>query len=163
MLWQHDQREPIGVWRDIFEDDRGLFVRGQLILDGDPVAQRAYGKLKHGALGGLSIGYTIPKGGAAPDPYKAGVLRLKKIDLREISLVTMPMNTEAKVTAVKTVTDGQILPSLPDFENFLREAGFSKSQATAIAGKGLKSLLRSESGSENTTDFLSALAAQIRG
>ena len=105
MLWQHDQREPIGVWRDIFEDDRGLFVRGQLILDGDPVAQRAYGKLKHGALGGLSIGYTIPKGGAAPDPYKAGVLRLKKIELREISLVTMPMNTEAKVTAVKTVTD----------------------------------------------------------
>jgi len=163
MLWQHDQREPIGVWRDIFEDDRGLFVRGQLILDGDPVAQRAYGKLKHGALGGLSIGYTIPKGGAAPDPYKAGVLRLKKIDLREISLVTMPMNTEAKVTAVKTVTDGQILPSLPDFENFLREAGFSKSQATAIAGKGLKSLLRSESGSESNTDFLSALAAQIRG
>ena len=53
------------------------------------------------------------------------MLRLKKIDLREISLVTMPMNTEAKVTAVKTVTDGQILPSLPDFENFLREAGFS--------------------------------------
>ena len=75
----------------------------------------------------------------------------------------MPMNTEAKVTAVKTVTDGQILPSLPDFENFLREAGFSKSQATAIAGKGLKSLLRRESGSETSTDFLSALAAQIRG
>jgi len=48
MLWQHDQREPIGVWRDIFEDDRGLFVRGQLIMDGDPVAQRAYGTtLKH--------------------------------------------------------------------------------------------------------------------
>ena len=75
----------------------------------------------------------------------------------------MPMNTEAKVTAVKTVTDGHVLPSLPDFENFLREAGFSKSQATAIAGKGLKSLLRSESGSETTTDFLSALAAHIRG
>ena len=47
--------------------------------------------------------------------------------------------------------------------DFLREAGFSKSQATAIAGKGLKSLLRSESGSETSTDFLSALAAQIRG
>jgi hypothetical protein len=114
-------------------------------------------------LGGLSIGYTIPKGGAAPDPYKAGVLRLKKIDLREISLVTMPMNIEAKVTAVKTVTDGSVLPSLPEFESFLREAGLSKSQAAAIAGQGLKSLHRSESGSESPTDFLSALAAQIRG
>jgi hypothetical protein len=56
-----------------------------------------------------------------------------------------------------------VLPSLPEFESFLREAGFSKSQAAAIAGKGLKSLHRSESGSESPTDFLSALAAQIRG
>ena len=50
---------------------------------------------------------------------------------------------------------------LLEFEHFLREAGFSKSQATAIAGKGLVPLFRSESGS-NSSDFLSALMAQIR-
>ena len=74
-----------------------------------------------------------------------------------------PRHGYAVAEWVKTVTDGQTMPSLSDFENFLREAGFSKSQATAIAGKGLKSLLRSESGSESNTDFLSARAAQIRG
>ena len=73
----------------------------------------------------------------------------------------MPMNIEAKVTAVETVTDGSVLPSLPEFESFLREAGFSKSQATAIAGKGLAPLFRSESGS-TPSDFLSALQAQLR-
>ena len=88
---------------------------------------------------------------------------LVEVALHEVSLVTIPMNEKALITSVKSIIEAGQLPSLSQFEDFLREAGFSKSQATAIAGKGLKSLLRSESGSETTTDFLSALAAQIRG
>jgi len=140
MLWQHDQREPIGVWKDISEDAKGLFVRGTLILDGDQTAQRAYGKLKAGALGGMSIGYRIPPGGAEHDE-KRRATRLKKIDLREISLVTMPMNIEARVTTVKSILDAGKLPSLSEFEDFLRDAGgFSRNQAKAIASHGLKHL-----------------------
>src|SRR5690606_4876994 len=30
MLFQHDPAEPIGVWTEIREDERGLFVRGRL-------------------------------------------------------------------------------------------------------------------------------------
>lgn len=163
MLWQHDRREPIGVWKDMAEDSKGLFVRGKLLVEADPLAKRAHALLKEKALGGMSIGYFVPPGGAAEDERRRGVRRLKKLDLREISLVTMPMNTAAKVTAVKElVADGQ-LPSLPEFEDFLREAGFSKSQAAAIAGKGLSHLLRGEPGSPPTADFLSALYAQLRG
>ena len=29
MLFQHDPKEPIGVWTEIREDARGLFVRGR--------------------------------------------------------------------------------------------------------------------------------------
>lgn len=101
MLWQHQQDQPIGKWLDMAEDTKGLWVKGQIILDADPVAQRAYAKLKAGALGGLSIGYVVPTGGATPDDKRRGVTRLTKVDLREISLVTMPMNPEAKVTGVK--------------------------------------------------------------
>jgi HK97 family phage major capsid protein len=64
------------------------------------------------------------------------------------------------ITSVKSLVEDGRLPTLPEFENFLREAGFSKSQATAIAGKGLAPLFRSESGS-TPSDFLSALKAQI--
>ncbi len=30
MLSQHDARAPVGVWDQIVEDDRGLFVRGRI-------------------------------------------------------------------------------------------------------------------------------------
>jgi len=98
-----------------------------------------------------------------PDTDAEPLTRLQRMAIDDLAPDFPPIRTPWVIDWLKTVTDGQILPSLPDFENFLREAGFSKSQATAIAGKGLKSLLRSESGSETSTDFLSALAAQIRG
>lgn len=135
MLWQHDQGEPIGVWKDIAEDAKGLYVKGQLLIDDDPLAKRAYAHLKSKSIGGMSIGYGIPAGGAEPDPKRRGVTRLSKIDLREISLVTMPMNIQARVTGVKAILDGGNLPTVREFEEHLRDAGFSKSLAAAIAGK----------------------------
>jgi hypothetical protein len=134
MLWQHDRHEPIGIWLDISEDKKGLKVRGQLLIE-DPLAKRAHVLLKNGALGGMSIGYRIPVGGAVADPKQFGVSRLLKIDLREISLVTMPMDLSAKVTTVKAILDGGALPTVREFEEFLRDAGFSKALATAIASK----------------------------
>jgi HK97 family phage prohead protease len=135
MLWQHDQREPIGAWKDIAEDVKGLYVKGQLLIEDDPLAKRAYAHLKNKSIGGMSIGYSIPAGGAAPDDKRRGVTRLSKIDLREISLVTMPMNIQARVTGVKAILDGGNLPTVREFEEHLRDAGFSKSLAAAIAGK----------------------------
>ncbi|CAN0606288.1 unnamed protein product, partial [Ectocarpus sp. 12 AP-2014] len=31
MLWQHDPNQPIGVWDDVREDSRGLFVKGRIL------------------------------------------------------------------------------------------------------------------------------------
>lgn len=136
MLWQHDQREPIGVWRDIAEDAKGLYVKGRLLVDFDPLAKRAHGLLKAKALGGMSIGYRYLPGHAEQDDKRPGVTKLKKIDLREVSLVTMPMNIQARVTSVKTLLDAGKLPTVREFEEFLRDAGgFSKSLAAAIAAK----------------------------
>ena len=53
----------------------------------------------------------------------------------------MPANEESLITSVKSKLEEGELPTLPEFEKFLRESGFSKSQATAIAGKGLRHLL----------------------
>lgn len=171
MLWQHDQREPIGVWDDIAEDAKGLFVRGRLILEGDPVAQRAYGKLKAKALGGLSIGYRIPAGGMEEDKARRGVMRLKKIDLREISLVTMPMLPAAKVTRIKAVESlrdsferGET-PTLKSIEEYLRDGGFPDTLATAFVSLGKAAFRRSDSGDETAKmdAFLSALRAKVGG
>ena len=160
MLWQHDQREPIGIWKDIAEDTKGLYVKGQLLIDDDPLARRAHALLKAKALGGMSIGYRVPAGGMAEDEKRRGVYRLKKIDLREISLVTMPMNIQARVTTVKSILEGGSLPTVREFEEFLRDAGgFSKSLAAAIAGKAAPHLRgEPEAEANDAIAFLTALA-----
>jgi HK97 family phage prohead protease len=157
MLWQHDRHEPIGIWLDIAEDKKGLKVKGQLLIE-DALAKRAHVLLKNGALGGMSIGYRIPVGGAVADPKKFGVTQLLKIDLREISLVTMPMDLSAKVTTVKAILDGGALPTVREFEEFLRDAGFSKALATAIASKATPHLRgEPEAKADDAAKFLQRL------
>lgn len=101
MLWQHDPSHPIGVWEDIAEDAKGLYVKGRILKDASRQAAEAYGLLKHGALDELSIGYRTVQ--TAPDDDRAGVLRLIKLDLREVSLVTFgALGRAARVTDVKS-------------------------------------------------------------
>jgi len=99
LLWQHQQDEPIGVFDRMFEDGRGLYVEGRLLLNVRR-AKEAHALLKARALSGLSIGYS-------PVRYtidtKSGIRRLAEIDLWEISLVTFPANAAANVTVVKAV------------------------------------------------------------
>lgn len=144
ILWQHKWAEPIGTYSKVVEDSKGLYVEGQLLVADVQRAKEAHALLKAGAVSGLSIGYRIAEGGMKVE--KNGVARLSKLHLEETSLVTFPMNDEARVEAVKAqqleriIKSGR-LPSLPEFEDFLCEAGFSKSQAKAIAGGGLSKLL----------------------
>jgi len=154
MLMYHDQTRPAGVWTDFAESREGLIVKGQLSLSSQ-IGQEAHGLVRDGAIGGLSIGYRTIR-----EAVVGKTRQLLELALYEVSLVTIPMNERAVITSVKALVENGRLPTLPEFESFLREAGFSKSQATAIAGKGLAQLFRSESGS-TPSDFLSALKAQI--
>jgi HK97 family phage prohead protease len=145
ILWQHDTCTPIGSWLTLAEDDKGLLGDGDLWLDDAPNAKIAYRGMKAKAITGLSIGYyTI----SSDYNEKTGVRTLNELDLVEISIVTNPANSDARIEAVKSVIAHGGIPSLPEFERFLREAGFSKSQAAVIANRGLKHLHQSESGSE---------------
>ncbi|WP_052045826.1 HK97 family phage prohead protease [Candidatus Paracaedibacter symbiosus] len=115
LLWQHDQTRPIGVWHEIYEDDHGLFVKGQLLLDLQQ-AREAYALLKAGIIDGMSIGFRplkTRKYGKNQDRY------IEEIDLQEISLVTFAANDQAKVTAVKTFEGGRMI-LLPNNQRTLR-------------------------------------------
>lgn len=97
MLWQHDSWQPVGIWTDIEEDEKGLRLTGELILD-VPQASAAHALVKAGAVRGLSIGYRTRK----EDIDRAtGVRHLKQVDLWEVSLVTFPMLPEAQISGVK--------------------------------------------------------------
>lgn len=98
MLWQHDPREPIGLWMFMEEDRKGLYVEGQLLLDIQK-AREAYALMRAGAVDGLSIGYKVIQ---SQRDAKSCIRYLKQVELLEISVVTFAANRQAKITKVKT-------------------------------------------------------------
>jgi HK97 family phage prohead protease len=141
VLWQHRSGEPVGPYLEMREDEKGLFVRGQLLIEDVQRAREARALMKAKAVNGLSIGFMTRE-----DSFDrvTGIRTLKKLDLWEVSIVTFPANHMAQINSVKSSID--TLESLADAERFLRDAGgLSKAQATAFIGR-VKSLSgRSES------------------
>lgn len=97
MLFQHDPAEPIGTWLDLTEDATGLKVSGQLTLD-VARAREVLALMRAGAIDGLSIGFRTVEGRTDP---RSRIRRLARIDLWEISIVTFPMQPEARIASVK--------------------------------------------------------------
>jgi HK97 family phage prohead protease len=100
MLFQHDPGAPIGVWEEVKEDARGLFVRGRLTT-GVLKAREVLALMRAGAIDGLSIGFRTVRGRT---DAKTGVRRLLEVDLWEISVVTFPLLPAARVESVKGTT-----------------------------------------------------------
>ena len=94
MLWQHDPAQPIGVWDEVREDARGLFVKGRILAD-VAKGREAAALIAAGAIDGLSIGYRTVK--ATKDDK--GRRLLTELELWEVSLVTFPMLPSARVGA----------------------------------------------------------------
>lgn len=119
LRWNH-YGPVIGKFTDMYEDEKGLFVEGEL-TKGHSTAEDAAALLRHGAISGMSIGYVVK------DYEMDGVVRkLKDIELFEISLVESPADNNAHVTSIKSAE------SLKEIEAILRSKGFSQKEATEI-------------------------------
>ncbi len=117
MRWNHFG-DIIGKWTDIHEDEKGLYVVGEL-TKGHTVAENVYASLKHGAIDGMSIGYFSVK----DSPNDHGGSDLHEVKLVEISVVEEPADINATISQVKNFT------TLKEYERALREVGFSQSEA----------------------------------
>ena len=105
VLWQHDAYDPIGVTETISEDGKGLHVKARLITTVQR-AKDAHALAEAGALGGLSIGFSVPKLASDGEPAitrddQSGAQVFREVRLWEYSLVTFPANEEATITTVK--------------------------------------------------------------
>lgn len=130
MLWQHDPYTPIGVWDVVRPDEKGLYVEGRLLEDVQQ-AKEAAALIRAGAVSGLSIGYRTVRAERIDD-----VRHLMEIEMWEVSVVTFPMNTDARIDAVKAAE-----MSDRDIERKLtRDAGFSRSAAQALMRGGCTEL-----------------------
>ena len=153
MLWQHDISDPIGVWDEVVEDEKGLYVKGRILKDVKRGAD-AIALYKAGAMDSLSIGYRT----ISAEPEGNGrVRRLNEVELWEISAVTIPMLDQATASVKSIDTERQ-------FERFLRDAGYSRKEAAAITLHGFKGLdgLRDAGSSEVDQTSAKAFMEQIR-
>ena len=95
-LFAHDPAQIVGKPLELREDDRGLF--GRFALSRTRLGHDIHQLLVDGCLDAFSIGFL-----AREHDYdeKAKVRNLRKIELLECSLVALPMNPRATVSAVK--------------------------------------------------------------
>jgi HK97 family phage prohead protease len=142
-LWAHDTHEVIGLPIELKSDDKGLFGRFK-------ISQTARGRdvhtlLKDGAVDSFSIGY-IPTDVEFDD---AGSRLLKSVDLLECSVVAMPMNERATVTAVKSddlddetkgVWSGSYVNNLPDSAFAVILPGGTKDKSGKTVPRSLRKL-----------------------
>lgn len=128
MLWQHRSSEPVGVYTAMDEDSIGLPVEGQLALTTMRGAE-AHALMKMGAITGLSIGYQTRK---ESFDKVTGINTLSQVDLWEVSLVTFPANDAARVQTVKSIEE---IEDLKSAEQFLRDSGMSRREATAFISR----------------------------
>ncbi|MEE9311228.1 MAG: HK97 family phage prohead protease [Planctomycetota bacterium] len=139
MFWMHDIREPVGAWTKITDNAKGLKVEGQLALGTQRADEaRVLMAMQPPAVSGLSIGFLSED---SDIDKRTGVRTIKKAQLFEISIVSMPMNDRAQISAVKALIEDGETPSRTDFEAILRDAGLSHTKAKLVMSLGYKGLL----------------------
>ena len=155
MLLNHDVRSvPIGKWTDMREDNSGLRVKGEL-TKGNPQSEQVYASMKHGAMGGLSIGYKAVEF----EKNEHGGLNLLKIDLFEGSVVSIPAEDAARIDVVKY--GDQVIQTITDIKSLelvLKKHGLTRDQARRVANHGFSALNKPN----NQTALAKAMIARAK-
>ncbi|MDP4024452.1 HK97 family phage prohead protease [Methylobacterium sp. NEAU 140] len=164
LFWQHDADQPIGKWVGAREDGHGLLMQGKLNMDVQR-GREAHALLKAGDIDGLSIGYRIREYSVDTD---SGVWTLEKLDLVEVSIVSVGANENAVVQSVKAAKAAHDLTEKlragdrlteREFETWLKGLGFSNSQAERAARVHLKGQGEPADAADDGLAFLRALRA----
>lgn len=138
MFWMHDPRAVPGKWLDMREDEKGLYVKGELAAT--PLGDEMHTLLAMKAVGGMSIGYRTLEREWREDEEHGAVRVLKAVDLWEVSLVSLAMNPLARVTGAKSRLSarGEYVPTVREFEYALRDAGMTQTGAKSVVSKLLE-------------------------
>lgn len=108
LCWQHDIRNPIGLATLELGKDR-IPIKSRLYLDmlnGQKCVEKAYeayalAKNSEGMSGDKKPGFSIGFRTLESKGNKEGGRDITKIDLYEVSIVTIPANVEATINTVK--------------------------------------------------------------
>jgi len=105
LLWQHDSSQPIGHVEAAKVTDGGITIRARIVRISEPGRLKdrldeAWQSIKSGLVRGLSIGFRPTED---PKPIKGTYgLIFDAWELMELSAVTIPANSDANITAIKS-------------------------------------------------------------
>lgn len=94
LLWQHRHDAPIGWVRAVRVTDEAIEVRAE-VAAGIPAADAAWQQIEAGLVAHLSVGFRGIKHEA-----KSGGLHWKQWELLELSVVTIPANSDARILRI---------------------------------------------------------------
>lgn len=112
----HDQAATVGVWDSIAESDKGLVVKGRLLVNEVVRAAEMRALIRAKAVTGLSIGFATK----AATARAGGGRTIKSVDLMEVSLVAVPAHPGARITSAKgaSAVDQNEQGAAPDLAAF---------------------------------------------
>lgn len=163
MQWQHDYADLIGSYTKLEEDDTGLYCEGRINL-GTARGKEAYVLLKAGDIDGLSIGYEVVQ-----DRYDSvnDIRYLEKLNLYEISLVSVPCNPKAQVIDVKSQTVGiddikACNGNVREIERLIKGKPLSANAAKFLAGLAAGKSAEAVKGIKDSMAELEAKMAKLK-
>lgn len=131
VLWQHDPEHPVGRSEAISVDGDRLIARVRFAPSGiSTKADEIRGLVKAGIISAVSVGFE-PKDGEPLDPKRPrGGMRFTEWELLECSFCSVPVDTNAMVTA------------RADVSRHKETAGMSKESDTGLKARHTRALER---------------------
>ncbi len=155
LLWNHNPNEPLGVYKDMAPDTKGLHVRGKLSLEVQR-AREIHELSKVGAVDGLSVGFVTEE-----KVFKGNTRHIQRAQLWEVSMVPIGMNLEARITSVKSIFGEERSPK--KIETFLREVGgLSRSEAKAFMAQGYAGLSARDAMDDSETNEIAEAIMNLK-
>lgn len=102
LLWQHDQREPLGRITELREDEKGLYF--EAVIDEIELGDRVLKQLESGTLNQFSIGYSYVWENCIWDSDE-GCTIVKEVKLYEISVVSIGCNGQTEYLGLKSAEE----------------------------------------------------------
>lgn len=111
LLWQHRHDQPVGKVRFDKPTAKGITFTAEIAQTDEPGTLKdrldeAWQSIKLGLVSAVSIGFKALK----YDVMSEGGLRFKESEVYELSLVTIPANSQAIISAVKNLDVGVFVP-----------------------------------------------------
>ncbi|WAJ74565.1 HK97 family phage prohead protease [Moraxella bovis] len=115
LLWQHNHNQPIGEVISATVTDKGIEIVAKIakIADDGKLKERideAWQSIKSGLVKCLSVGFKIKEYNYLESSWG---LHIKEWEWYELSVVTVPANSDAVITSVKQIKDAFSLPLQP--------------------------------------------------